>query len=500
MTCYRKQDDICFLTVGQLHEAVRSRQVSPVEVVKAFFARIERLNPALNAYVTLCEEEALIKAREAERVVAAGDELGPLHGVPVAIKDLYDLKAGVPNTFGSKVFKDSVPGTTAIQVERLEEAGAIVLGKTNTCEFGIKCLTDNLLFGATSTPFAPGKNAGGSSGGSAAAVAAGLACAAIGGDTVGSVRAPAAWCGVVGHKPTSGRVASVSRPDAFTKQTPFGSSGPLTRTVEDAALMMDVLSGPDRRDPLCLPDDGIDWLGAVGQRRSSMRLAYSPNLGIFPVEREVLEIVDSAVEALGSAGFEVEVIEADLPGSQRKLAEVAMQEVAVNCAVLVERYRRSGLDLLGEYRNELTPEFVELVEVSIATSAVEYRLLDTLRTEIVDAFAELFDLYDAVLTPTLAVTGVDNRDDGLTIGPTSVNGEPVNAQAGWCLTYPANLTGHPAASVPVGFTSEGVPVGVQVMSQRFADDLVLKTCAIVEEILPWQSSYGRIDNVLSAGT
>src|SRR5205823_3707715 len=213
-----------------------------VEVVDYFLDRIDRDNHTVNAYVLVLHEDARRLAREAEKAVVSGARLGPLHGLPIAIKDLFDFKAGVPNTFGCKPFRDWTPAVSATYVSRLEAAGAIVLGKTNTPEFGHRGLTDNYLFGPTSTPFRPGKNAGGSSGGSAAAVADGLAPIAQGSDGGGSIRIPAAWCGVYGFKPSFGRVATVARPDAFLLAVPFAHAGPLARSVADAVLMLNAIT------------------------------------------------------------------------------------------------------------------------------------------------------------------------------------------------------------------------------------------------------------------
>src|SRR5439155_4107659 len=213
----------------------------------------------------------------------------------IAIKDLFDFKAGVPNTFGCKPFKDWTPTVSATYVARLEEAGAIVLGKTNTPEFGHRGITDNYLFGPTSTPFRIGKNAGGSSGGSAAAVAAGLATLAQGSDGGGSIRIPASCCGVYGFKASFGRVASVGRPNGFLGHTPFVHSGPLTRTVDDAALMLSTMIGPDPHDPLSLPDDGFDPVAATRRSIAGFRVAYSPDFGLCPVDARVATVVRAAV-------------------------------------------------------------------------------------------------------------------------------------------------------------------------------------------------------------
>src|SRR5438876_3610615 len=295
-------DELAFMPATELLARIGRHDLSPVEVVDAFLQRIGRLNKELNAYVLVLADEARQKARDAEKALSGKQEHPPLLGLPIAIKDLFDMKAGVPNTFGCKPFKDYVPDVSATYVERLERAGAIVLGKTNTPEFGHKGVTDNYLFGPTNTPFRIGKNAGGSSGGSAAAVAAGLAPLAQGSDGGGSIRIPAAWCGVYGFKASFGRVAAVARPDAFMLAVPFAHAGPIARSVADAALMLGVMSGPDDRDPYSLPAEGADYAAATRRPVAGMRVAWSPDLGVFPIDPEVARVTREAVAAFEEAG------------------------------------------------------------------------------------------------------------------------------------------------------------------------------------------------------
>jgi Asp-tRNA(Asn)/Glu-tRNA(Gln) amidotransferase A subunit family amidase len=482
--------ELCFTPAAELASRIRRRDLSPVEVVEVFLRRIEERNDAINAYVTLISDEALEVAREAERAVISGDLLGPLHGVPVAIKDLFDYKMGVRNTFGSKPLAGYVPRQNATYVERLEKAGAIVLGKTNTPEFGHKGATDNFLFGPTSTPFATAKNAGGSSGGSAAAVADGLCAVAQGTDAGGSIRIPASFCGAYGFKASFGRVPSATRPDAFLSHTPFSHSGPLSRTVEDAALMLGAMAGPHPRDPFSLPGEGVDYVAATRRPVEGMRVAYSPNFGVFPVEERVLSVVDEAVHALEEAGAHVEEASVGFGRDQRELCELWLREVGVRSAEIVSNLKDARVaDLLGEHREDLTPEFASLLEKGHAMGAVEYRKDEVVRTEVFDAIQDLFDVYDLLVTPTLAVPPFDNADDGNTLGPSKVNGEEVSPLLGWCLTYPVNFTGHPAASVPAGFTEDGLPIGMQIVGRRFDDGAVLAASAALERVRSWHGSY-----------
>jgi Asp-tRNA(Asn)/Glu-tRNA(Gln) amidotransferase A subunit family amidase len=491
-------EDLCFAPAAELAARIRRRDLSPVELVDAFLERIEARNDRIGAYVTVLGEEARERAQEAERAVGSGGALGPLHGVPVAIKDLFDYKKGVRNTYGSKPLANYVPDRDATYIERLENAGAIILGKTNTPEFGHKAATDNLIFGPTSTPFAPsgdgspGKNAGGSSGGSAAVVADGLAAVSQGSDAGGSIRIPASFCGVYGFKATYGRVAAATRPDAFLSHTPFSHSGPFGRTVEDAALMLGAMVGPHPRDPFSLPSDGADYLAATRRSIEGFRIAYSSNFDVFPVQEGVRSIVAEAVQTFEEAGFGVEEVSLGLKRSQKELCDLWLREVAVRVAAIAASMKNAGVvDLLGQ-RENLTPQFAELLETGRTMSALDYKLDDVARTEVFDAVEDVFERYDLLVTPTLAIPPFDNAGDGNTVGPSEVNGEEVNPLLGWCLTYPINYTGHPAASIPAGFTGDGLPIGLQIIGRRFADESVLAASAAFERIRPWHDAYAAL--------
>jgi amidase/aspartyl-tRNA(Asn)/glutamyl-tRNA(Gln) amidotransferase subunit A len=482
-------EDLVFLSAAELALRIRQRIVSPVEVVDAFLARIDQRNTDINAYVTLLHDEARQRAREAEQAVMAGAELGVLHGVPIAVKDLFDFKAGVPNTMGSVVFKDFVPDETATYIERMEQAGAIVLGKTNTPEFGHKGITDNLLFGPTRNPFNLTKNAGGSSGGSAAAVADGLAAMAQGSDGGGSIRIPASFSGVYGIKPSYGRVASADAPDAFISHTPFSGAGPLTRTVEDAALMLTTIVGPHPRDPLSMPHEPLDYLGATRRSIRGLKIAYSPRLDVFPVDERVSRVIADAVKAFETAGATVEEVELGLQHSQQEMSALWVRQAGVLYAEVFATFKSMGIDMLGEHRDTVTPELIQMVEAVQDLNVVSYKLDSILRTTVFNTFQNMFERYDILVTPTLAVPPFDNASDGNTIGPTEINGEQVDPLIGWCLTYPFNFTGHPAASVPAGMTDDGLPIGMQIVGRRFADDVVLAASAAFERVRPWQQTY-----------
>lgn len=480
-------EELCYTSATELAAKIRRQEVSPVDVVDAFFERIDERNDEINAYVTLLEEEAREQARQAERDIESGNVQGPLHGVPVAIKDLLGFKKGVRHTFGAKPLEDFVPDEDAIVVKRLEDAGAIVLGKTNTPEFGHKGTTDNFLFGATGTPFDPEKTAGGSSGGSCAALADGLAPIATGSDAGGSCRIPASACGVVGFSPSFVRIPHKHRPDAFGSEPPFFQLGPLARTVEDAALMLDVIAGPHPRDPFALPDDGTEYRAATQRSIDDYTIGYSPDLDAFPIDERVAEIVEDATTKLEQTGATVEEVELGHGYTNEELLDAWGAGWVVLLAALAENMKEEpfNVDLLDEHRDDIQPELVEMMEDGQEMNAVDFRRANVVRTDFLDAIEDKLDTYDVLIAPTISVPPFDKE----MFGPDEVAGEEIDEFGGWLLTYPFNMIGTPVASIPAGFTDDNLPVGMQVIGRRYADETVLAVSAASERVNPWKHAY-----------
>jgi len=475
------------LPATDLRAGIATGEYSAVTVIDAYLDRINQRNDRTNAYVTVLEDRARQRAQEVDTAVSDGDELGPLAGVPVAVKDLAPM-AGVRTTFGSKLFADNVAETDAILVERLEAAGAIPIGKTNACEFGHKGTTDNGLFGPTSTPFDLDRNAGGSSGGSAAAVADGLAPVAHGGDGGGSIRIPAACCGVYGFNPSFGRIPQEARPDAFNEHTPFVRRGPLTRTVKDAALLLDVLSGADARDLFALPDPVGRFLPATDRPVDDISVAYSPDLGLFPLADPVREVLDDAVSALTAAGADVVRVDPPFGHSLREIFEAWKTTWRTIYAGLAEGFRVEGTDFVAN-RDQLSPAFADIVEEGLELTVPELKRANRVRTSVADAIQSVHDDHDLLVTSTLTRAPVENGAE--TIGPETVEGKFVGSPIGWCLTYPFNLVPNPSASVPAGLDERGLPVGMQLVGKRFADDTVLAASAAIERERPWERIYEK---------
>lgn len=481
-------DELAYRSASELAVLIRRRALSPVELVTACISRVEQRNPSLNAFVFTAFEAALTQARVAEAALMAGAELGPLHGIPTALKDFFGFTPGWPNTFGGvRALKDYVAQTRSLYVERMERAGAIVVGKTNSPVLGFCGCTDNPLFGPTSTPFQLGKNSGGSSGGSAAAVADGLLAVAEGTDGGGSVRIPAAWCGVVGYKASFGRVPHITRPNAFGGVSPYRFEGPLTRTVEDAALAMSVLAGYDWRDPFALPDT-VDFLGATRRSIRGMKIGFTPDWGIFPVDPRIAALVESAAQALQSAGATVAPVQIEIPRTQQELSDLWCRQIMLRSNVTLADFAARGIDLRGEHADDLPAAMHRWLQVTDTQTAVERWHDQMMQTEVYDAINRVLLEYDLIISPTLACLPVDNRTDGDTVGPAQINGVPVDGRIGWCMTYLHNFSGNPAISVPAGLI-DGLPVGMQITGRNHADADVFAAAAAFERICPWEASY-----------
>lgn len=447
---------------------IRDKQLSPVELTEAILARIEALNPRLNAFCLVTHDVARRAAREAEIAVMKREPLGPLHGVPISLKDMIYTR-GIRTTGGSRLYADLVPEEDAVAVLRVKAAGAVVLGKTNTSEFGHKAITENPLFGITRNPWNPSRTPGGSSGGAAAAVAAGLGPVALGTDGGGSVRIPAAFCNVIGFKPSYGRVP---QHPGFPGWEHVSHIGPLARSVRDAALVLDVIAGSDDRDRESLPGEAGSYLDACAGGVDGLNVAWTPDLGYARVEPAVLELCGDAAAEFETLGCHVEVVNPGWDSPEDAFA-----------TLIAAQFYAAWSDELPAAEEKLDPTLVKLVRKGGTVSARDYvKALGRVRTywQEVRTFLERFDL---LLTPTTAVAPFEAGG----WAPRDIDGERVSPLGWMPFTYPFNLTGQPAASVPAGFTADGLPVGLQIVGRRHADHMVLAACAAFEAARPWSA-------------
>ncbi len=480
-----------------LANAIRLRQVSPVDVLEEFIKRIEERNPQLNAFVYLDFEQARREAKAAEAKVMRNDELGPLHGIPTAIKDLFDSKPGWPTTFGGvRALKNNIADLACLFTERIEQAGAIIIGKTNSPIMGFRATTDNYLFGPTRNPFALEKNAGGSSGGATAAVADFLVPFAEATDAGGSIRIPASWCGIYGYMPSFGRIPYVTRPNAFGGTNPFIYEGFVTRSVLDAVLVLNSLVGFDSRDPFSFPGKPHYAL-PENLNLSGWKIGYTPNLDVFPIAEPIQKVIEESLTAFETLGAHVEHVKLGLSRDHAELTEAWYRMIIPVSIMALESLRQYKIDLLADHREDLPPEFLAWVEKGQKITLLDhYRDLE-IRSEVYDSFENLFKRYDLLVMPTAGALPVDNSSDGNTLGPAEIDGVAVDPLIGWSPAYLINFTGHPAASLPVGLSPDGLPVGLQLVGRRHADADVLLASAALEMARPWAQYYALRDTAAS---
>ncbi|HTP96557.1 MAG TPA: amidase [Burkholderiales bacterium] len=471
-----RAQDLAFCTACELIELYRSKQVSPVEATRACLDRIARHDPALNAFCLVDEAAALAAARESEARWMRGTPLPFLDGLPVSIKDLI-LTRGWPTLRGSTLIARDQPWADDAPVTaRLREHGAVLLGKTTTPEMGWKGVTDSALTGITRNPWNPAKTPGGSSGGAAVALATGMCALAIGTDGGGSIRIPASFTGVFGLKPNFGRVAA-------WPLSPFGTVahvGPMTRSVADAALMMNAIAQPDARDGFNLPHDPRDYLDGLDDGIAGLRIAYSPALGHARVHPEVAQAVQEAVRAFADLGARVTETDLDLSEAEW-IFHMHWWAGAFNLA-------RS---FSAEQIRRLDPGLQRVIDEARATiTLADYFKAVEARGAFGIKMNRFFADFDLLVTPQLAVPAFE-------VGRLDPDGDTAAGGAAWTrwtpFTYPFNLTGQPACSVPCGFTRHGLPIGLQIVGPQYGERLVLRAARAFERARPWRDSYRRLE-------
>jgi aspartyl-tRNA(Asn)/glutamyl-tRNA(Gln) amidotransferase subunit A len=460
--------DLAYLSIEALGERLRRRDISPVEITRIYLDRIAALDPELHAFITVTGEQALADAAAAERAIAAGQHRGPLHGVPLAIKDLF-YTAGVRTTAGSRILADFVPTEDATVVSRLRAAGALSVGKTNMEEFAYGATSLNPHYGACCNPWDGQRIAGGSSGGSAAAVAAGLCAAALGSDSGGSIRQPAALCGLVGLKPTYGRVSMHGVVPLSWSQDHVG---PLTRTVRDAALLLQALAGHDPRDPASSDAPVPDYLANVEEGVAGLRVGLPRDFFFERVDPETEAAVRAAARTLAGLGARVD--EVPLPQAAPAFAAGAAILFA-EATAYHERWLRTRP---GDY----DPAVLARLRVGATLLATDYLKAQRARRVLVEQTVRLFDQVDVLLTPTAAVPA-PRRDELLIRWPDGTEEDVRGATLRFTRVF--NLLGLPAISVPCGMTASGLPLGLQIVGRPFAEAMVLRVARAYELAQPW---------------
>ncbi len=468
--------DICFLTAVEMAALIRAKKLSAREVLEAHLKQIERVNPSVNAIVTLVADQAMESARKADEAQAKGDALGPLHGLPIAHKDLVET-AGIRTTFGSPIFKDYVPPADAILVERIRRAGAITIGKTNTPEFGAGSQTFNPVFGATRNPYVLTKTCGGSSGGAAVALACGMIPIADGSDSGGSLRNPAAFCGVVGLRTAPGRVPHFSRGLAWST---LAVHGPMARTVRDAALLLSVMAGPDRRCPISISEPGSRFAGPLDRDFRGVRVAWFKNMGGAVFDPRIVAAVNARRNTFENLGCTIDEIEPDWRGVDEAF----------------HIFRAWGFSALAaEIRPELRDQLKDTIQWEIERGSritgADLAHAEGLRAAAWDQMRVFQETYEYFIAPATQVPPFSIDQPYVT----EIAGVKMNTYIDWMkCCYFISMLECPSMSVPCGFTPEGLPVGLQIVGRHRDEFAVLQlahafeSCGAGNDCRPDQTS------------
>ena len=458
---------LCHKSAVQLSLEIRKKQISPLELMQDTLERMDLVNPKLNAFIALDPERAMDRARDMTEAIAKGKDLGPLAGIPLGVKDLED-SAGLVTSFGSLLFKDNIVKIDSTQVSRLNAAGTIVVGKTNVPEFGFTGFTKNRLHGITRNPWNPAATPGGSSGGAAAAVAGCLVPLCTGSDAGGSIRIPASYSGCFGLKPSFGRIPSGPQPHlSYSHMTVMG---PLTRTVSDAALYLDCTAGSHPCDPYSLPHPQESYLTHIDELPKKLKIAFSPDLGYAKVEKSIAACVEKAVAGFSEMGHTVELWTGALPDTGDNWTRLICTDIYSQLCHIPKKEREDiGRTLIAMVNQTRSLCVEDLAKIQQSRWTLNHTLMG------------LFETFDLLLTPTMPTEAFSAAGPP----PSVIDGEKVSLTGAVAFTYPFNLSGHPAASVPAGFSPNRLPVGLQIIGPRHRDGLVLQAARAYEKIRPW---------------
>ncbi len=455
--------ELCFTTATELAKLLREKKVSAKEVMEAHLAQIDRINPKVNAIVTLLAEQAMNQASTADDALARGETVGPLHGIPIAHKDLVSTK-GIRTTLGSPIFKDFIPEVDDLIVERLKKAGAITIGKTNTPEFGAGSQTYNTVFGETLNPYDTTKTCGGSSGGAAVALACGMQPIADGSDLGGSLRNPANFCNVVGFRPSPGRVPVWP---TLASWYPLSVQGPMARTVEDVAYMLSVIAGPDPRSPIAIAEPGHTFKEPLKRDFKNVSIAWSRDLGGLPVDPRVTAVIDSQRHVFESLGCDVADGEPDFSGADEAFKIWRAWKFEVSFGALID-----------EHREQIKETVIWNIEAGQKLSGPQIGKAEVRRSELYHRVREFMEYHEFLILPVNQVPPFDVKQPYVT----EIDGVKMETYMDWMKScYYITVTGLPAISVPCGFTAEGLPVGVQIVGRHQDERGVLQLAYAFEQ-------------------
>ena len=474
-----KKDEICFLSAHEMREKVRTQEITSQEITDIIIERIEKVNPIINAYCTPTFELARETARKADEAVKNDKKLGLLHGIPLSVKDETETRK-IRTTYGSLLFENNVPREDEAVVRRIREAGCVILGKTNTPAFGYKGETDNRIFGVTKNPWNLERTPGGSSGGAATAVASGLGPIGLGSDGGGSIRIPSCFCGIYGLKSTFGRVPQNTM-NLMGYLGTFVHKGPLVRNVTDAALVLDVIAGQDDSDRYSVPKPNFSYVEMLEDVPRDLKIGYSFDLGFAQaLEPEVEKSVLDGIQKFEEFGWSIEKSKIKLRDPESTFSIIWSTGFAYTLGPYLETAEE-----------KMDPGLIDLIKLGYKFSTKEIKIAEIQREIIYQEICKVFKKFDVLITPTLACPAFELGKSEVVekgTGKTGIiiNGKQVSPEGWLPFTYPFNASGHPAASIPCGWTSDGLPIGMQIVGNRFDELMVLQVSKAYEDVNPWQ--------------
>ena len=480
-----KKKEICYMSAYEMADKIKNQEITSEEITEIIIERIEKINPIINAYCTPTFELARDMAKKADKAVKEGEKLGLLQGVPISIKDETETK-GIRTTYGSLLFQNNVPREDEAVVKRLKDAGIVILGKTNTPAFGYKGETDNLIFGVTKNPWNLERTTGGSSGGAAGAVASGLGPIGIGSDGGGSIRIPSCFCGLFGLKPTYGRVPQNSMKMMGYLGT-FVHKGPLVRYVKDAALVLDVIAGQDDSDRYSVPKPRYSYVEKFDEKPNKLKIGYSLDLGFAEaLDPEVEKFVLNGIQKFEEFGWLVEKSRIKLRNPESIFITIWSSGFAYSLGPYLE-----------SVKEKMDRGLVDMINLGLSFSTKELKIAEIQREMIYEEICNIFRKIDILITPTLACPAFELGKSQINMETmkTNINIDGKNVSStGWLpFTYPFNASGHPAASIPCGWSSNGLPIGMQIVGKKFDELTVLQVSKAFEDVAPWQDKTPKFD-------
>ena len=478
-----------YLSALEIGELVNSKRITPTEDLDYFIDRINKRNKSINAFVYTKFDYAYGQAKILEERLKKGENLGVFAGVPFALKDFLPSKKGWSHSFGGVKCLERIDEVDCLFCKVMEENGGIAIGKVNAPSYGFRGVTDNVMYGATSTPFNLEYNAGGSSGGSASAVADGLVPIAEGGDAGGSIRVPAACNNLVGFIAGFGSIPMVNRPDAFSATHPYCVEGGLVKTVDDAIALYKLMAKYDSFDPYSnMILRNMDDFDRVLNSNKKYKIAFTEDFDIFEVEDEIRGKIREAAFKFKALGYTVDEVHFNFKHSANEFSEEWCKGITIDCAIDLNHEKEKGNDYLETNKSDFPEEFIYYKNICDKLTIEDLYKFNLARTDILDNFENIFKDYDLIISPVMCTKPIKNEINGVTKGPKTINGKKVESLVGWCETFLVNFVSYPAISIPAGLI-DNLPIGMQIIGKKFMEADVLKASKDYEKSYPWNDNY-----------